>query len=62
MCARGWTGLWGAENPSRAGPARADCRGGACVDGDDELDPDDEGFEDAANYAMAASAVTAGCE
>ncbi|TXS57880.1 HEAT repeat domain-containing protein [Streptomyces sp. t39] len=36
--------------------------GGIDLDGDDELDPDDEGFEDAANYAMAASAVTAGCE
>lgn len=36
--------------------------GGIDLDGDDELDPGDEGFEDAANYAMAASAVTAGCE
>lgn len=36
--------------------------GGIDLDGDDELDPGDEGFEDAANYAMAASAVTAGCD
>ncbi|MFE7130147.1 hypothetical protein ACFVIM_04745 [Streptomyces sp. NPDC057638] len=32
------------------------------LDGDDELDPDDEEFEYAANYAMAASAVTAGAD
>jgi hypothetical protein len=32
------------------------------LDGDDELDPEDEEFEDAANYAMAASAVTAGAD
>ncbi|MER6612640.1 PBS lyase [Streptomyces xantholiticus] len=36
--------------------------GGIDLDGDDELDPEDEEFEDAANYAMAASAVTAGAD
>ncbi|MFF3453655.1 PBS lyase [Streptomyces sp. NPDC002730] len=36
--------------------------GGIDLDGDDELDPDDEEFEYAANYAMAASAVTAGAD
>ncbi|MEU0393130.1 hypothetical protein ABZ208_10185 [Streptomyces sp. NPDC006208] len=36
--------------------------GGIDLDGDDELDPDDEEFENAANYAMAASAVTAGAD
>ncbi|WP_432063589.1 PBS lyase [Streptomyces sp. C10-9-1] len=36
--------------------------GGIDLDGDDELDPEDEEFEDAANYAMAASAVAAGSE
>ncbi|MBT2365359.1 PBS lyase [Streptomyces sp. ISL-10] len=36
--------------------------GGIDLDGDDELDPDDEEFEGAANYAMAASAVTAGAD
>ncbi|UYQ64374.1 HEAT repeat domain-containing protein [Streptomyces peucetius] len=35
--------------------------GGIDLDGD-ELDPEDEEFEDAANYAMAASAVTAGAD
>lgn len=35
--------------------------GGIDLD-DDELDPEDEEFEDAANYAMAASAVTAGAD
>ncbi|MET7713152.1 PBS lyase [Streptomyces sp. NPDC005407] len=32
------------------------------LDGDDELDPEDEEFEYAANYAMASSAVTAGAD
>ncbi|MER7662831.1 PBS lyase [Streptomyces sp. NPDC096193] len=36
--------------------------GGIDLDGDDELDPEDEEFEYAANYAMAASAVTAGAD
>ncbi|MEU1279125.1 PBS lyase [Streptomyces sp. NPDC005805] len=36
--------------------------GGIDLDGDDELDPESEEFEGAANYAMAASAVTAGAE
>ncbi|MFF3320714.1 PBS lyase [Streptomyces sp. NPDC002889] len=36
--------------------------GGIDLDGDDELDPEDEEFEGAANYAMAASAVTAGAD
>ncbi|WP_240134954.1 PBS lyase [Streptomyces sp. MUM 178J] len=36
--------------------------GGIDLDGDDELDPEDEEFEFAANYAMAASAVTAGAD
>ncbi|WP_344427313.1 PBS lyase [Streptomyces lavendulocolor] len=39
--------------------------GGIDLGGDDELDglgPDDEGFEDAANYAMAAAAVAAGAD
>ncbi|MCK8677429.1 HEAT repeat domain-containing protein [Streptomyces lichenis] len=39
--------------------------GGIDLDGDDEmaaLDPEDEGFEDAANYAMASAAVAAGAE
>ncbi|MFF8954208.1 PBS lyase [Streptomyces sp. NPDC014894] len=36
--------------------------GGIDLDGDDELDPDAEDFEYAANYAMAASAVTAGAD
>lgn len=36
--------------------------GGIDLDGDDELDPEDEDFEGAANYAMAASAVTAGAD
>ncbi|MFC8914647.1 HEAT repeat domain-containing protein [Streptomyces sp. NPDC057116] len=39
--------------------------GGIDLDGDDELeelDPDDEEFEDAANYAMAAAAVAAGAD
>ncbi|EDY47153.1 hypothetical protein SSCG_00181 [Streptomyces clavuligerus] len=36
--------------------------GGIDLDGDDELDPEDEEFEFAANYAMAASAVTAGSD
>ncbi|MEW2084497.1 PBS lyase [Streptomyces sp. NPDC005283] len=36
--------------------------GGIDLDGDDELDPDDDEFEYAANYAMAASAVTAGAD
>ncbi|WP_267244867.1 PBS lyase [Streptomyces sp. PR69] len=36
--------------------------GGIDLDGDDELDPEDEEFECAANYAMAASAVTAGAD
>ncbi|MGW3624720.1 PBS lyase [Streptomyces sp. NPDC000880] len=36
--------------------------GGIDLDGDDELDPEDEEFEYAANYAMASSAVTAGAD
>ncbi|MFE3016042.1 PBS lyase [Streptomyces sp. NPDC059256] len=36
--------------------------GGIDLDGDDELDPDDAEFEYAANYAMAASAVTASAD
>ncbi|MGW6455657.1 hypothetical protein ACWF94_06955 [Streptomyces sp. NPDC055078] len=36
--------------------------GGIDLDGDDELDPEDEEFEYAANYAMAASAVTASAD
>ncbi|MGW1277084.1 PBS lyase [Streptomyces tsukubensis] len=36
--------------------------GGIELDGDDELDPECEEFESAANYAMAASAVTAGAD
>ncbi|MEU5162426.1 PBS lyase [Streptomyces sp. NPDC020875] len=36
--------------------------GGIELDGDDELDPEGEEFESAANYAMAASAVTAGSD
>ncbi|MER6911684.1 hypothetical protein ABT354_08440 [Streptomyces sp. NPDC000594] len=36
--------------------------GGIDLDGDDELDPEDEEFEFAANYAMASSAVTAGAD
>ncbi|NUK27335.1 PBS lyase [Streptomyces lunaelactis] len=36
--------------------------GGIDLDGDDELDPEDAEFEYAANYAMAASAVTAGAD
>ncbi|WP_107503752.1 HEAT repeat domain-containing protein [Streptomyces solincola] len=39
--------------------------GGIDLDGDDELaalDPEDEEFEDAANYAMASAAVAAGAE
>ncbi|MCX4819370.1 PBS lyase [Streptomyces sp. NBC_01142] len=36
--------------------------GGIDLDGDDELDPEDEEFVYAANYAMAASAVTAGAD
>ncbi|GGZ31238.1 hypothetical protein GCM10010387_26310 [Streptomyces inusitatus] len=36
--------------------------GGIDLDGDEELDPDDEEFEYAANYAMASSAVTAGAD
>ncbi|MER7108544.1 HEAT repeat domain-containing protein [Streptomyces sp. NPDC000229] len=39
--------------------------GGIDLDGDDELDeldPEDEAFEDAANYAMAAAAVAAGAD
>ncbi len=36
--------------------------GGIDLDGDDELDPEDEEFEYAANYAMAASGVTAGAD
>ncbi|QDY79009.1 PBS lyase [Streptomyces qinzhouensis] len=36
--------------------------GGIELDGDDELDPECEEFESAANYAMAASAVTVGAD
>lgn len=36
--------------------------GGIDLDGDDELDPEDEEFEYAANYAMASSAVTASAD
>ncbi|MFF0451533.1 hypothetical protein ACFYT4_35135 [Streptomyces sp. NPDC004609] len=36
--------------------------GGIDLDGDDELDLEDEEFEFAANYAMAASAITAGAD
>ncbi|MFI9587666.1 HEAT repeat domain-containing protein [Streptomyces sp. NPDC052236] len=36
--------------------------GGIDLDGDDELNPEDEEFEYAANYAMAASAVTEGAD